>query len=204
MAGKTRREEYAELTRAAVVSAAIARFTADGYTATTIDAIAEEARVSKGGVYHHFADKAELFEAAFIAMEERLLRNVTAALAGIDDPVALMTAGIDAFLAECGHEDFRTIALEQAPGALGWTRWKKIDESYFLGMVRGGLDALAGTGGYDIGDGDLTARVLLAALGEAGLSVAAAADPDAERARARALLIQLLRGLRRQGAPAGS
>lgn len=197
MAGKTRREEYAELTRAAVVSAAIARFTADGYTATTIDAIAEEARVTKGGVYHHFADKAELFEAAFIAMEERLLRHVTAGVAGIEDPLELMTAGIDAFLAECAHEDFRRIALEQAPGALGWARWKKIDESYFLGLIRGGLDALARTGDYDIGDGDLTARILLAALGEAGLSVAAAADPAAERARARALLVQLLGGLRR-------
>jgi AcrR family transcriptional regulator len=199
MAGKTRREEYAELTRTAVVNAAIARFAADGYQATTIDAIAEEARVTKGGVYHHFADKAELFEAAFIAMEERLQRHVAAGLAGLSDPVELVTAGIDLFLAECAHEDFRRIALEQAPGALGWARWKKIDEAYFLGMIKGGLSGLAATGDYDIPDGDLTARILLAALGEAGLSVAAAADPDAERARARALLLQLVRGLRTAG-----
>jgi AcrR family transcriptional regulator len=197
MAGKTRREEYAELTRSAVVSAAIRRFAADGYAATTIDAIADEARVTKGGVYHHFADKAELFEAAFIAMEERLLRNVTAGLAGITDPRELMTAGIDLFLAECAHQDFRAIALEQAPAALGWIRWKKIDEEYFLGMVKGGLDALTATGEYHIPDSELAARILMAALDEAGLAVAASPDPDAERERARTLLQQLLGGLRR-------
>jgi AcrR family transcriptional regulator len=197
MAGKTRREEYAELTRAAVVTAATARFAADGYAATTIDAIAADARVTKGGIYHHFADKAELFEAAFVAMEERLLAKVTAGLAGIEDPLAQLTTCIDLFLSECTRPEFRRIALEEAPAALGWTRWKKLDESFFLGLVRAGLDGLARTGDYDIPAGDLTARILLAALGEAGLAVAAAPDPDAELAAARTLLRQFLLGLRR-------
>jgi AcrR family transcriptional regulator len=37
----------------------------DGYAATTIDDIAGSARVSKGAVYYHFVDMADLFEAAF-------------------------------------------------------------------------------------------------------------------------------------------
>jgi AcrR family transcriptional regulator len=196
MAGKTRRAEYAELTRAAVVDAAVARFTADGYAATTIDAIAQDARVTKGGIYHHFAGKAELFEAAFVAMEERLLAKVTSGLAGVHDPLVLMTAGIDLFLAECTHQDFRRIALEEAPTALGWARWKQLDEHYFLGLVRGGLDSLAATGGYDIAAGDLTARMLLAALGEAGLAMAASPEPETERRRARTAILQFLQGLR--------
>lgn len=196
MAGKTRREEYAELTRAAVVSAAIARFTADGYAATTIDAIAEEARVTKGGVYHHFADKAELFEAAFVAMQQRLLSRIATGLAGIGDPETAITAGMDLFLDECAHDDFRRIVLEQAPAALGWARWKKIDEEYFLGMFVTALGGLVATGDYEIPDLALAARVLMAAMDEAALAVAAAADPDVERERARLLLRQLLRGFR--------
>lgn len=196
MAGKTRREEYAELTRTAVVSAAIARFTADGYAATTIDAIAEEARVTKGGVYHHFSDKAELFEAAFVAMQRRLLEKIATGLAGVQDSQAAIVAGMNLFLDECAHDDFRRIVLEQAPAALGWARWKKIDEEYFLGMFVTALDRLVATGDYEIPDLPLAARVLMAAMDEAALAVAAAPDPAAERERARILLQQLLRGFR--------
>jgi AcrR family transcriptional regulator len=193
--GRSRREEYAAQTRAAVVSAAITRFAADGYAATTIDAIADEARVAKGGVYHHFASKAELFEAAFVAMETRLLERVTAGVAGITDPLELMVTGIDLYLAECTEPDFRRIALLDAPAAIGWTRWRAVEEQYFLALVTAGLAGLASVG-YDIPPGDLAARMLLAAMNEGGLSMAVSPDPEAERLRARGVMHQLLRGFR--------
>lgn len=192
---KSRREEYAEVTRAAIVSAAVVRFAADGFAKASIDAIAETARVTKGGVYHHFAGKAELFEAAFIQMEERLVARIEERVAGIGDPWEVITVGVRTFLAECCEEDFRRIALEDAPAALGWARWKEIEDKYFLGMVKATLDALA-TGGYiDVPPDDLTARMLLGALWEAGLAVAAAGDPGAERDRASALVTRILHGL---------
>jgi AcrR family transcriptional regulator len=196
MTGKSRRDEYAEQTRAAVVEAAVSLFAAHGYAATTIDAVAAEARVAKGGVYHHFANKVELFEAAFIAMEERLLARVTAAINDATDMEQMVLSGIDVFLAECCEPDFRQIALLQAPAALGWARWKEIDEQFFLGLMKGGLDDLASTGRYEIPDGDLTARVLLAALTEAGLAAATAARPKVEVKRAKAVIRRLLDGLR--------
>lgn len=196
MTGKSRRDEYAEQTRAAVVEAAVSLFAANGYAATTIDAVAAEARVAKGGVYHHFANKAELFEAAFIAMEERLLARVTAAINDATDMEQMVLSGIDVFLAECCEPDFRQIALLEAPAALGWARWKAIDEQFFLGLMRGGLDDLASTGRYEIPDGDLTARVLFAALTEAGLAAATAAKPKVEVKRAKAVIGRLLQGLR--------
>ena len=196
MTVRTRRDEYAEQTRAAVVEAAVSLFAANGYAATTIDAVAAEARVAKGGVYHHFANKAELFEAAFIAMEERLLARVMVAINDATDMEQMVFSGIDVFLTECCEPDFRQIALLEAPAALGWSRWKEIDERFFLGLMRSGLDDLASTGRYDIRDGDLTARVLLAALTEAGLAAATAAKPKVEVKRARAVIGQLLAGLR--------
>jgi len=197
MAVKSRREEYAEVTRAAIVEAAVTRFTADGYARTNIDSIAELSRVTKGAIYHHFADKAELFEAAYVAMEDRLLARVLAGVEGIDDPWKALLAGADVFLEECCQRDFRRIALEEAPVALGWARWKAIDEKYFLGLLSAALDAMAEAGLIDIPpEGDLTARILLAALDEAGLSVASSPDPQAERQRAGELLNRLLSGLR--------
>lgn len=192
---KGRRDEYAEITRAAIVDAAISLFAASGYAKTSIDAVAEAARVTKGGVYHHFAGKAELFEAAFIAMEERLLASVGEAVAGVDDAWQLMAAGIEAFLDECEKADFRRIALEEAPAALGWQRWKQIEEQFFLGMVVAALDALAAAGLIEVPSIGMTARVFLAAAGEAGLAIAASADPATARQQAAELLTRLLEGL---------
>jgi AcrR family transcriptional regulator len=197
---KGRREEYAEATRSAIVEAAISRFRADGFAKTTMDSIAETARVTKGGVYHHFKDKAELFEAAFVAMEERLVGRVVAGAAGARDPWEVAAAGIEVFLAECSEPDFRRIALEEAPAALGWGRWKQIEEKYFLDLVKAALNGLAQAGHIEPPDGDLAARVVLAAMGEAGLQVAASADVPAERERARHLLLRMLTGFS-AGAP---
>jgi len=195
---KSRREEYAEVTRAAIVEAAVVRFTADGYAGANIDSIAEVARVTKGAVYHHFTDKSELFEAAYVAMEDRLLTRVLAGVDGIDDPWQALLTGADVFLDECCRPDFRRIALEEAPVALGWARWRATEEQYFLGLVSAALGAMAEAGLITLpAEGDLTARMLLAALNEAGLSVGSAPDPQAERARAGDLIERLVSGLRR-------
>jgi AcrR family transcriptional regulator len=201
MTGKSRRNEYAEQTRAAVVAAAVELFAGKGYAATTIDAVAAQARVAKGGVYHHFANKAELFEAAFMAMEQRLLGRIVTVVEATPAADEMFAAGIDVFLTECCDPQFRRIALEEAPAALGWARWKEIDESFFLGLMKGGLGDLAATGRYAIVDADLTARALLAVLTEAGLAAAFATDQAAALERARTLVGQFLDGLRAKPAP---
>ena len=103
---------------------------------------------------------------------------------------------MDAFLEACLEPDFRRIALEEAPAALGWARWKDIEERYFLGLMAASLDGLARAGLIRVPPGDLTARMLLAAISEAGLAVAGADDPEEERARVGALVRRLVRGLR--------
>ena len=61
-----RRSRNAETTRAAIVQAAVTQFAQQGFANASIDRIAGEAQVTKGAVYHHFKDKAQLFEAAFV------------------------------------------------------------------------------------------------------------------------------------------
>lgn len=57
------REEKSEKSRRAVLDAALQLFASQGYRATTMREIAEQAGVSTGNVYHHFPDKERIFRA---------------------------------------------------------------------------------------------------------------------------------------------
>lgn len=63
-----RTKEDAAATRAAVLDASLRVFSRKGYAATRLEEVAAEAGVTRGAVYWHFADKAELYTAL---MQER-------------------------------------------------------------------------------------------------------------------------------------
>ncbi len=52
-----------------MLAAARSSFGKKGYTQTSVDEIAAEARVTKGAVYHPFADKEALFRAVHAEVE---------------------------------------------------------------------------------------------------------------------------------------
>jgi AcrR family transcriptional regulator len=56
------REEKSERSRRQVLDAALHLFSHQGYRATSVREIADAARVSTGNLYHHFADKEEIFK----------------------------------------------------------------------------------------------------------------------------------------------
>src|SRR4029079_10464087 len=78
------REERRERTREDLVQAAGRLFTANGFHATTVDAIAAEAGYTKGAVYSNFTSKEDLFFAVYERRVERLIPEVEQAL--IDAP----------------------------------------------------------------------------------------------------------------------
>jgi AcrR family transcriptional regulator len=193
---RPRREEYAEATRRAILDSAADGFVERGYADASMDDIARAARVTKGALYHHFASKQELFRAVFEEVEGQMVQAVRRAAAGERRPWARTTAGIGAFLDLCLEPRYRRIALEEGPAALGWQLWRQIDEAYALGLVRGTLENLIAAGEIAPQPTDLTARVVMAAVTEAGLAVAGAQDPAAARQDAERLLLGLLDGLR--------
>ena len=58
-----RTKQEAEATRLAIIAAARRTFARRGVTRTTFERIAEEAGVSRGAIYWHFANKTALFDA---------------------------------------------------------------------------------------------------------------------------------------------
>src|SRR5258708_36158636 len=63
------RGERGQATRRQLVAAATTLFATRGYEATSVEAVLEEAGVSRGALYHHFEDKRALFEAVLEAVE---------------------------------------------------------------------------------------------------------------------------------------
>ena len=83
--------------KARLLAAAIARFEADGFEGASVTAIAREADVTTGALYHHFGSKQGLFD---VVRERRVRDRVLGAHAALGgDRVGLMAAllvGFDA------------------------------------------------------------------------------------------------------------
>jgi TetR/AcrR family acrAB operon transcriptional repressor len=58
-----RTKEEAEVTRQRLLDAALTVFSKQGYDATRLEDIADEAEVTRGAIYHHFGGKVELYNA---------------------------------------------------------------------------------------------------------------------------------------------
>lgn len=187
---------YVEQTRRSLLDAAERHFVASGYRATSLDAVAESARFTKGALYRHFANK----EAVFTAVLERVQREAAEQIAfpseGPAPTWADAVAAVAAYLDVTTSERFRRIVLEEAPGVLGWARWRELDARATGGIVLRMVERLADAGVIEPVDTAVTSRLICAAVAEAALGLAAADDPRAARETALACVRQLLSGLR--------
>jgi AcrR family transcriptional regulator len=112
-----RRAEHASDTRAALVASARRLFAAQGYDGTGTEQIVADARVTRGALYHHFHDKADLFRAvmaeAAASVAQRLIDEQLAS--EVPSPLAEIQGGISAFLDVCVGGDFQRIVLVDGP-----------------------------------------------------------------------------------------
>ncbi|MFD0902019.1 TetR/AcrR family transcriptional regulator [Actinomadura sediminis] len=197
MTVKSRRAEHRELTRNGILQAAARLFADQGFTATSIDDVARAARVSKGTVYYHFADKAHLFEAVFRDRQEHLVRDVTAAAVNHPAPWPRLTAALDAYLDGTVTDAAHRSLLQQAPAALGAERCRRLDEEMGLPALQTLLDDLAAAGELVPAPTPMLTRLLFSALCEAAMAAGAAPDPVRARTEAGAALTAVLAGLHR-------
>ena len=170
-----------QATRQHVVSVATQLFAERGYEATSIDAVLQEAGVSRGSLYHHFPGKEALFEAVLEAVEDRVGAAVISADAGSGDPVEGLRAGCQAWVRLAGDPVVQRILLVDAPAVLGWQRWRDLEERHALGLLRAALQAVADTGRLPPDLVDVFAHVVLAAMNEIALLVAQAPEPAAQQ-----------------------
>ena len=188
--------ERTEATTTALVDAARELFAQDGYAATSLDAVAAKARVTKGAVYHHFEGKQQLFEAVFAREVERLAALMPAVYASKRDPWDAFEACCRAFLEECLEPGLQRIMLLDALAAMGWEGVRRM-EAPMLEMMEVAIGRAVEAGRIAPRPAGPLAVFLYGALCETSMNVARADNQKAAHRRAITELGHVLSGLRR-------
>jgi len=189
------RAEQVAATRDAIVAAARRRFGRDGYAGTSIDAVAKDARLTKGAVYHHFSSKRDLFAAVYAVVERDAQRRAGSAPIGDGTVLDVIAHGANAYLDAVLDPETQRITLVDAPAVLGPEPDGPPEEDPGLAALRQVLAAAVRRGELAKVDADATAHLIRGACLQAALYIARA--PDARRARRRVgpALERMIRGL---------
>lgn len=114
---RTQRER-SDAMRAALVQAGRDLFVRIGYAATGTPDIVAAAGVTRGALYHHFADKEALFAAVIRAEAEAVAAEIEAADDAGLDPVDALIHGGRAFLTAMAAPGRARLMLVEAPAVL--------------------------------------------------------------------------------------
>ncbi len=153
--------------------------------------------MTRGALYHQFADKADLFAAVLEEVESEIAERVADAVAGVDpeDTAGLLLAGADAWLDASSEPDLQRIVLLDGPSVLGWERWREICLRHTVGLIAALLQDGVDRGALPAHPVQALTHVLVGAVDEAALYIARADDRSAARADMDVVLRRLTLGL---------
>ena len=176
-------EERRAATRTALMEAGRALFVEKGFGGTGTPEIVRAAGVTRGALYHHFADKADLFRAVALAEAEAVAEVVAGATGGLGLAEGL-EAGTTAYLDAMQAPGRARIMLVEAQAALG-------PEEALVLLRSDGTGALEEAFRH-VPDGEREALVdlLSAAFDRAALRI----SEGAERGAVEAAVLRVLRG----------
>jgi AcrR family transcriptional regulator len=172
-------------------------FAQKGYSAAATDELVRRARVTKGALYHHFANKRDLYLAVVDDMERELVERIEAAGAAMPDPWRRLEAMCRSYLEACRDPALARMLVLEAPVVLGWKTWCALEQKYEVSAFARCLkDAVAA--GFRLEEPPETlAQVILGALTTGARVIATAEHPDAARAQIEKTIERLLSGLRK-------
>jgi AcrR family transcriptional regulator len=187
-------EERSAATRDALISAARKLWGLRGYAEVGTPEIATAAGVTRGAMYHQFADKAALFSEVVEAVEQDVMARMATLVAesGATTPADAIRAAVDAWLEVSGDPEVRQLILLDAPSVLGWAAFRDVAQRYSLGMTEQLLTEAMRSGQLAQQPVRALAHVLIGALDEAAMAIATAGDPKRARRETEEVLHRLI------------
>lgn len=163
--------ERTETTRRDLLVAARRLFTEKGFAATGTPEIVEAAGVTRGALYHHFADKQALFSALFEQEAADVAAAIEAAAPAALEPVEALISGSRAYLEAMALPGRCRILLVEGPAVLGPDEVRRRDREHGEGTLRHGLAAAVDAGAIAPLPLDALATQLSALLDRAALAI---------------------------------
>lgn len=190
-------EERSAATREALITGARKLWGLRGYAEVGTPEIATEAGVTRGAMYHQFADKAALFRGVVEVVEQDVMARMATLVAasGAATPADAIRAAVDAWLEVSGDPEVRQLILLDAPVVLGWAGFRDVAQRYSLGMTEQLITEAIRAGQLARQPVRPLAQVLIGALDEAAMFIATADDPKRARRETRQVLRRLIDGM---------
>lgn len=190
-------EERSAATREALITGARKLWGLRGYAEVGTPEIATEAGVTRGAMYHQFADKAALFRDVVEVVEQDVMARMATLVAasGAATPADAIRAAVDAWLEVSGDPEVRQLILLDAPVVLGWAGFRDVAQRYSLGMTKQLITEAIRAGQLARQPVRPLAQVLIGALDEAAMFIATADDPKRARRETRQVLRRLIDGM---------
>lgn len=190
-AGRRSNKDRSDSTRAALIAAGRELFVSRGYAETGTPELVAGAGVTRGALYHHFADKRALFRAVVEAESAAVTQEIESAARPGLSPLKALSKGGAAFLEAMQVPGRTQLLLVDAAAVLGREELDAIDARHGGRTLREGLAAAMQAGALPKLPLVPTAQLLSAAYDRAALAIAAGADPGEWRR----LIDTLLAGL---------
>jgi AcrR family transcriptional regulator len=190
-AARRSNRDRTEATRGALIAAARRLFLARSYAETSTPEIVAVAGVTRGALYHHYADKQALLAAVAEAEAAAVAAEIERATPPGLAPRAALIQGGEAFLAAMALPGRTRILLLDGPAVLGRATMDAIDARHGSRTLRAGLAAAMAAGALRPLPLEAATALLGAAFDRAALAIEAGADPAA----CRAVLAALIEGL---------
>ncbi|WP_051309772.1 TetR/AcrR family transcriptional regulator [Desulfogranum japonicum] len=191
-----KQDERSRRTSSRILTEARRLFAEYGFTGVSAEQIVATAGVTRGALYHHFDGKKGLFRAVLNQVQTEIEERVKNAVAQVQDPMEMLIAGNNEFLAACLDPGLQRILLTEGPAVLGWEEWRAVDEDHVQGKYRAFLAKLMDNGVLRPFPVDALAHIISGAANEAAFWAARAEDPETALAQAQSTMAEMIRALR--------
>lgn len=172
-ASRRSNRERSETTRAALLEAARECFVTNGYADTGTPELVAAAGLTRGALYHHFADKQALFRAVVEQESAAVAAEIEAATTASRSAREALLQGGEAFLRAMSRPGRTRLLLLDGPAVLGRPAMTEIDDAHGARTLREGLIAAMTDGGMRTLPADALAAILSAAFDRAALDIEA-------------------------------
>ncbi|MCX2722097.1 TetR/AcrR family transcriptional regulator [Roseibium salinum] len=189
---RTQAERRAE-TRKALLDAARELIVEKGYAETGTPEIVAKAEVTRGALYHHFADKADLMRALVRREAAAIAREIDAGTSPGQPPLEALMAGANAYFSAMAVPGRARIMLLEGPAVLGLAEMADIDRDTGGATLLEGLRHAASHGALQDVPLAPLAALLSAAFDRAALAIAGGEDRQPYETATRQLLAGVLK-----------